>query len=252
MEFNQDQLPLDQSQSNSKCCNWTVLGIGTVLGVGLTLMLGLSFWIGRISSGSSEDKAAYWHGIPRSKVHPELLSATASIGGSNMAACTAPVDEDSEGFFTLDFVTGDLRAWVYYPRMGGFGGMFGTNVQPMLGQNKNPEYLLVSGGAAPPASGGNIRIAPSLIYVIDMKSGLFAAYTIPWDRTRENSGVGQMSQMIFVGGGMVREPMAGVKKPANTPPAAGGNAAAPPAKKLDEPNPNPAAPQPANNQKGKK
>jgi hypothetical protein len=178
-----------------------------------------------------------------------------------MAVCTAPVGEDSEGFFALDFITGELKAWVYYPRMGGFGGMFMTNVQPMLGASKNPEYLLVSGLAATPPSGGNVRLAPSIVYVVDMKSGYFAAYTVPWDKSRESTGMGQMSQMIFVGGGQVREPMGtGVKKPTAPPAAIGGNAApqgavpANPKKPDANADPN-AVPNPGNNvpnPKGKK
>jgi hypothetical protein len=35
-----------------------------------------------------------------------------------MAVCTAQVGDDAEGFFALDFITGDLKGWVYYPKMG--------------------------------------------------------------------------------------------------------------------------------------
>ncbi|MEQ1828672.1 MAG: hypothetical protein ABL921_22105 [Pirellula sp.] len=263
MESDCSQLPiLNDVKPKYPCCHWTYLTAGACMGIGLTVLLGIAFWAGRLSNIESD--RSIWNGIPIGKVHPEMLSATGATGGSNMAVCTARIDEDSEGFFALDFVTGELKAWVYYPRMGSFGGMFMTNVQPMLGASKNPEYLLVSGFAAPPPTGGNMRLATSLIYVVDMKSGYFAAYTIPWDRTRETSGVGQMSQMFFVGGGQIREPMGtGLRKP-TAPPAAGaaGGAVAaptglvPPGAKKPDANIDPNAPQnPPNNPanpKGKK
>lgn len=247
---------------NSRCCNMSYVCGGVVLGVALTLLLGIAFYAGRQSTqlDTTESNPSTWSGIPSGRVHPDLLSATASHGGSNMAVCTALVDENSEGFFALDFVTGDLKGWVYYPRLGKFGGLFMTNVQGMLGASKNPEYLLVSGGAASVASGGNTKPAASLIYVVDMRSGLFAAYTIPWNKTQESSGMAQVNQFVPVDGGQIREPSMGIKKPV-TPPGnapAGAPAGGAPKKpgidpkaadpKVDANNPNP-NPNPNNRKK---
>lgn len=197
----------------SNCCKLTYASGGLICGIALALMLGAAFWVGRQSTSNLVEQSS-WNGIPRDRVPPEFLSATASHGGTNMAVCTALVGEDAEGFFSLDYLTGDLRGWVYYPRQGAFGGMFMTNVIPQLGQSKNPEYLLVSGGTAPARLGGNVRLAQSLIYVVDTRSGYFAAYTAPWDRSLEASaGAPQGGQLIFVSGGQIRESNAGVKKP---------------------------------------
>lgn len=197
----------------SNCCKLTYVSGGLLCGIALALMLGAAFWVGRQSTSNLVEQSS-WNGIPRDRVPPEFLSATASHGGTNMAVCTALVGEDAEGFFSLDYLTGDLKGWVYYPRQGVFGGMFMTNVVPQLGQSKNPEYLLVSGGTAPARLGGNVRLAQSLIYVVDTRSGYFAAYTAPWDRSLEASaGAPQGGQMIFVSGGQIRESNAGVKKP---------------------------------------
>ena len=197
----------------SNCCKLTYVSGGLLCGIALALMLGAAFWVGRQSTSNLVEQSS-WNGIPRDRVPPEFLSATASHGGTNIAVCTALVGEDAEGFFSLDYLTGDLKGWVYYPRQGVFGGMFMTNVVPQLGQSKNPEYLLVSGGTAPARLGGNVRLAQSLIYVVDTRSGYFAAYTAPWDRSLEASaGAPQGGQMIFVSGGQIRESNAGVKKP---------------------------------------
>ena len=206
--------------AKSSCCRLPYLVGGLFCGVALTIMLGAAFWIGRQSATDSIEQTS-WQGIPRDRVPPELLSATASHGGTNMAVCTALVGDDAEGFFALDYLTGDLRAWVYYPRQGAFGGMFMTNVVPQLGQSKNPEYLLVSGGTAAARLGGNVKLAQSLIYVVDTRSGYFAAYTVPWNSTLESSaGAPQWGQMIFVNGSQIRESNAGVKKPASPMPNA--------------------------------
>ncbi len=214
------QLEIVDSQKSS-CCNLTYLVGGAIGGIGLTLLLVVTFWIGR-QTAIEEHGQASWNGIPVDRVPPDLLSASATHGASNIAVCTAMVGDDAEGFFALDFLTGDLRGWVYYPKQGAFGGLFMTNVTPQLGQSKNPEYLLVSGGTAAARLSGNVKLAQSLIYVVNTRSGYFAAYTAPWNSTLESSaGAPQGGQMIFVSGGQIRESTAGVTKPANPMPGFG-------------------------------
>jgi hypothetical protein len=90
--------------------------------------------------------------------------------------------------------------------MQAFGGLFATNVIQYLGTagGKNPEYLLVSGGSASGPSGGQVRAAQSLIYVVDVKLGTFVAFAIPWNRAMENSGMAQMNTLLPVGGDAIR------------------------------------------------
>ena len=225
MALENSQLEIADSPK-SNCCKLNFVLVGLLCGIALSIMLGAAFWIGRQTTNNLVEQSS-WNGIPRDRVPPEFLSASATHGGTNMAACTAMVGDDAEGFFTLDYLTGDLRGWVYYPKLLTFGGMFYTNVQPMLGQSKNPEYLLVTGETASKQFGGNVRAARSLIYVVDMRSGYFAAYTVPWNVSLENSsGSPQGGQFILVSGGQVRESFAGVKKPLTPIP----NAVAPAAK----------------------
>ena len=219
--------------SKPACCNLTYTMVGTISGIALAMLLGFAFFLGRQSVTDSYDPSS-WNGIPASKVPPELLSATATHGGTNLAVCTAQVGDDAEGFFSLDFTTGNLKGCVYYPKLGKFGGLFQTNVQAQLGQSKNPEYLLVSGGTFGARLTGNVKLAQSLIYVVDTRSGYFAAYSAPWNSSMENSaGAAQMAPMIFMDGGQIRDSMAGVMKPAVPMP----NAAAPaPGAKAPDPN----------------
>ena len=44
------------------------------------------------------------------------LYASASHGGDGFAMATGNIDEDVDGLYTLDFLTGDLMCWVFNPR----------------------------------------------------------------------------------------------------------------------------------------
>ena len=188
--------------------------IGLCSGVALCGMLASSYFIGRWSVNSANSAALLElessKSIPGNRLHPDLpvewLKATATHGAANIAVCTAAAGEEAEGFFALDFLTGDLKGWVYYPRMQAFGGLFATNVIQYLGTagGKNPEYLLVSGASASGPTGGQVRAAQSLIYVVDVKLGTFVAFAIPWNRAMENSGVAQMNTLLPVGGDAIR------------------------------------------------
>ena len=188
---------------------------GLATGMALCASLAASFFAGRWTAKDTfplELKSAA-QGIPKSRIHPDLpvewLQATATHGATNMAVCTAAAGEEAEGFFALDFLTGDLKGWVYYPRMQAFGGLFATNVIQYLGPSgKNAEYLLVSGASASSPTGGQVRASQSLIYVVDVKLGTFVAFAIPWNRTMESSGVAQMNTLLPVGGDAIR-PMVG-------------------------------------------
>ncbi len=161
----------------------------------------------------------------RLELPPELLHATATHGGLDMAVATGQIDEDSEGIYFLDFKTGDLSCFIYYPRFQRFGGKFVTNVTEQLAATKNPEYLLVTGRASTPAISSNNRPALSLVYVVDTKSGQFAAYGVAVNRTVESNGRPQGGPMVFVDGGEIRPPSAGTARRSIPEPAAPANAA---------------------------
>jgi hypothetical protein len=115
----------------------------------------------------------------------------------------------------LDYITGNLQCWVYNPRIQQFAARFETNITRELPATKNAEYLLVTGAAQPGPTASNARPGGCLVYVVDVKSGLFAAYTMPWTRAAETSGQTQQGPLIFVQGGQYRAPLPGgaVKKP---------------------------------------
>jgi hypothetical protein len=118
---------------------------------------------------------------------PAHAVATAQM--ESFAVCTAPIDEDGEAIFFLDYLTGDLTAAVLHPTNGKFTAVFKTNVVSTLGvdANKSPKFLLVSGGMNFRSRAGGNTWASSAIYVAELTSGKVAAYGIPWNRTFRNN-----------------------------------------------------------------
>jgi hypothetical protein len=102
------------------------------------------------------------------------------------------IDEDIEGLFTLDYLTGELQCWVLYTRAPNpaFGGVFKHNVLQDLGvqQGKGkPNYVMVTGQANFQRGAGAMAPAGTVVYVADGNTGNFAAYTIFWNRTAARS-----------------------------------------------------------------
>jgi hypothetical protein len=107
-----------------------------------------------------------------------------SLTADKFAACTCPVDNNSEGFFILDFLTGDLTGGVLNPQAGAakFTRVFSYNVLADLGVQagaKEPRFLLLAGGMNFVGPGAN-TMAQSVLYVTDVSTGVTAAYAIPW------------------------------------------------------------------------
>jgi hypothetical protein len=132
------------------------------------------------------------------------LKAAASMGSDTFAIATGSVDEEVEGLFTLDFVTGDLQCFVMNTRTGALAGRFAINVNDaqIFGakRGKKPSYLLATGHfVSSAAAGGGARPAACLCYVVDANSGEVAAFGFPWSRAVTTSGGVQSTPMIPMG-----------------------------------------------------
>jgi len=129
------------------------------------------------------------------------LQAMASHGSDSFAIATGPVDEEVEGLYTLDFLTGDLQCFVINPRTLKVGGWFKINVAKELPPegSKKPHYLLATGRFVAPAGANNQRPAGCICYVVDANSGNVVAYTFPWNRSALNQGETQATEMRSLG-----------------------------------------------------
>jgi hypothetical protein len=156
-----------------------VLGIVSVFGAGLVLGLLL---------GQPSQKA------PAMPDFSELkLKAMASHGNDNFAIATGPIDDDVEGLYMLDFLTGDLMCLVLNPK-GGIAGQFKANVYGPQGfsakKGKKGSFLIATGsinGGITPAG----RLAGSVCYVVDSSSGEVLAFGFPWNKAATNTGAVQ-------------------------------------------------------------
>lgn len=121
---------------------------------------------------------------------PERVQALTSLADESFAVCTVPLAMGVEGFFILDFETGDLSGGVLSPG-GKFTGVYKHNVLQDLGfkagQVKNPRFLLVA-GAAELLTGGAGQLAPAVLYVTDSSTGTTVAYAIPFNPQQPAAG----------------------------------------------------------------
>ena len=114
------------------------------------------------------------------------VQAVGSLAADAFAACTTPIDATTEGFFILDFLTGDLTGGVLNPQANAakFTRVYSSNVLKDLslvpGQVKEPKFLLLAGRMNFAGPGGN-ALAQSVLYVTDVATGVTAAYGIPWN-----------------------------------------------------------------------
>ena len=209
-------VPSKPSQGDRRSRGTFVAGIA--MGVGLAASGGVGYFLGQNSSIYNIYEA-------------DLLQASASHGGENMAVATGQIGDDSEGFFALDFLTGNLQGQVLNPRRGGVAATYAFNVQDVLGgASKNPQYLLVTGTARLATSSQS-----SIIYVVNTNTGMYAALGVPWDRTLESSGATQGGLLTLLTTGQLREPI-GLGRRTVTPPVIDKKPVAPAVK--------PAAPKP--------
>jgi hypothetical protein len=120
-------------------------------------------------------------------------SAVTSLSHESFAVCTAPVESNLEGFFILDFETGDLTGGVLNQNTSKFGVAYRHNVLKDLGfkpgKVKNPKFLLVPGQANFGGGGGG-RLAQSVLYVTDAATGVTVAYGIPWSTQQAPGAAG--------------------------------------------------------------
>lgn len=134
------------------------------------------------------------------------VNATASTWSETMCAATGRVDDEVEGLFTLDSLTGDLQCSVLNGRTTKFAGLFRTNVLQDLGvdASKKPSYMILTGAATFPGQGGNTRPGDCVVYVIDSTTGRFVVYGVPWQRTLAARGAPQQGALILLDSGTAR------------------------------------------------
>ena len=173
-----------------------------LLTFGFGLALGVAVGIGMLIGVNSANSEA------RRSAKDTRLHAAAANGGKSLAMATGKIDDDVEGLFVLDFLTGDLYCLVVSPRAlgAGFIGQFKTNILRDLGleKGKSPDYILTTGNVRALRGGGAAKPAACIAYVGDGNSGNVAAYMIAWNPNMAAAGRPQIGGMITVAKGKAR------------------------------------------------
>jgi hypothetical protein len=145
---------------------------------------------------------AAWHGV--ATMSTALASAT--HGADNFAIATGLVDNDLEGIYFLDYLTGDLRAAIISRRTGRFTGFFKYNVMgDFAGVTDQPRFLMVTGLVALPRGAGASQLGKSLVYVAEATTGQIFAYALPYSGTLNAAGQPQLGGFIKCDGGAFRD-----------------------------------------------
>ncbi len=119
----------------------------------------------------------------------EPVSASTSDRSEDIIMATGLIDNDGEGVFILDTVTGDLKGWVLDSRNGSFSTGYAINVMEYLGVNANskPDFSMVTGSQTFRPARGQSQFASTVIYVAESTTGRVGAFAIPWGNARRNN-----------------------------------------------------------------
>ena len=147
-----------------------MLGLGLAAG----LLIGVGMFAGALVATGLQSPQPQMI-VPEFPLH----AAAGGHGSDGFAMATGNINEDVDALYTMDFLTGDLKCWVFNPNTGTFTGLFETNVNGDLGleKGKKANFAIVTGGVSwkGGVTGGH-RPGNSLVYVADVNSGNFAAY----------------------------------------------------------------------------
>lgn len=175
---------------------------GFLGGIGVGLAVAGAVWL--VSRPSQSKMSANLERL----LNQQKLYASATHGGENMTMATARMDDETEGLFVLDHLTGDLQCFVINPRTGHFGARFLANVRSQIsGQGKAPKYLMVTGATTFSAGrGGGTRPADCVVYIGDANSGKVVCLGVPWSDGLFTNAAGPIeAQMIPIDEVVVRK-----------------------------------------------
>ncbi len=151
--------------------------------------------LGRLASGRSTFLAlglaiGLVVGLNMKGLWPNVpLHATATDGYENFSIATGLVDNEVEGLYFLDYLTGDLVGAVINPRTGKFNARFTYNIsRDFTGSGRNAKYLMVTGLVNMPRARAGFQPAQSVVYIADTTSGQVGAYIMPWNSSMQAAG----------------------------------------------------------------
>ena len=130
------------------------------------------------------------------------LYALATDRTETYGMATGPVDVEVEAVYLLDFLTGDLKAFILGQQGRTWTGYFHANVAADLeiDPQKNPKFMMVTGMVVLRRAGGT-RLQPSnsVCYVAEVTTGKVAAYAIAWSPSMYKANQPQSGDLKCIG-----------------------------------------------------
>ena len=180
--------------SMAKCCGWEKWALGVMAIVTLCSISTAAYFAGRSTRMSVFGDKNLQDLFP-------TIDAAAAMTSEKFSMATGPLSGDAEGLFMLDHNSGLLQCSVIYPRLGRFLGNFSINVTEALPSGgKGGQYMIATGLANFPSSSSR-PAAQSVVYVLEVSSGDYACYGIPFNRAAMNAGKPQQMPMVLISKG---------------------------------------------------
>jgi len=189
-----DLSPTLKTSELTNCCGWAKWAFGAMVLVTLVSISIAAYFAGRAS------RATDFHASQIGNLFP-TIDAAAAVTSEKFSLATGPVSPDADGLFMLDHNSGLLQCSVIYPRLGRFMANFTVNVNEALPSGgKGGQYMIATGLANFPSSSSR-PAASSVVYVLEVTSGKYACYGIPFNRVALNANQPQQSPMILISTG---------------------------------------------------
>ncbi len=181
---------------------WLVITV-----VGIIVAMASGFYLGQSTqhSAMSEQQALQAQFDKMQRELPLRLAADSASGGKTISMATGSVTPDVDGLFILDHLTGGLQCWLLNPRTGNVGGIYVADVNRVLGLDKGDPDFVMSTGAFFFRTGGNRKLANTICYVGEGKSGKVAGFSLTYDKMGIQQGAVQQGELTVVASGPIRQ-----------------------------------------------
>ncbi len=172
---------------------------------GVIVAMGCGFFLGRSSKSSSAQQDELQSQYEEMKRNlPLRLAADSASGGKTISMATGSVTPDADGLFILDHMTGKLQCWLMNSRTGKVGGIYVADLNIAMGLDKgDPDFVMTTGGFFL-RDGGNPKVANTICYVGEGKSGKVAGFSLVYDKAGIQQGVVQQGELNMVCAGPIR------------------------------------------------
>ena len=189
-----------KSQRTSR--NWIIAG-AVALAILIGATTGIGVFVGNKLAQNRDSNSQLIPPMP----HPLELNAGTSTRAKSLSMATGQIDEDVEGLFVLDHISGNLQCWILNPRTGQPIGFYTANVKQDLasdGKTGESEYVMVTGDFFFRGGAGNEAPGRTVCYVGDAGTGNVVGYGLVYNESAIKRGTAQKGLLKLLCKGSAR------------------------------------------------